>query len=112
MECGKLLDPPLDTSSTPKNHKKPHECSECGKSFTRKSLLLTHRKVHVRSGSSKDLETQVREAESGSVPHFQPRAHPAQLEGRGSHGGSLQAVLNLRPFRSYNRPRPQKVLYD
>ncbi|KAG8127453.1 hypothetical protein E2320_014384 [Naja naja] len=132
-----LFDPPSDTSSTPKNHQKSHECSECGKSFAHRSLLLTHRKVHVGSGPSDGLEAllankggffvrgpscgglcrlpfsaQVREAESGSVPPFQPRAHPAQLEGRGSPGGSLQAVLNLRPFRSCNRACPQKVLYD
>ncbi|XP_013928589.1 PREDICTED: gastrula zinc finger protein XlCGF9.1-like, partial [Thamnophis sirtalis] len=56
MERGKLLGPPSDTRSTPKNHKKPHECSECGKSFARRSLLLTHRKVHVGSGSSHGLE--------------------------------------------------------
>ncbi|KAG8127476.1 hypothetical protein E2320_014401, partial [Naja naja] len=53
------------------------------------------------------FSAQVREA-TGSVPPFQPRAHPAQLEGRGSPGGSLQAVLNLRLFQSYNRACPQK----
>ncbi|KAK9405578.1 hypothetical protein NXF25_004352 [Crotalus adamanteus] len=56
MEPGKLLDPPLDKGSTPENHQRTHECSECGKSFAHQSLLLTHRKVHVESGSSQGLE--------------------------------------------------------
>uniref|UniRef100_A0A8C6XK98 C2H2-type domain-containing protein n=1 Tax=Naja naja TaxID=35670 RepID=A0A8C6XK98_NAJNA len=56
MKRGKLSDPPSDTSSPPRMPKRTHECSECGKSFARRSLLLTHRKVHVGSGSSQGLE--------------------------------------------------------
>ncbi|KAG8127480.1 hypothetical protein E2320_014400, partial [Naja naja] len=56
MKRGKLSDPPSDTSSLPRTPKRTHECSECGKSFACRSLLLTHRKVHVGSGSSQGLE--------------------------------------------------------
>ncbi|XP_058028309.1 gastrula zinc finger protein XlCGF7.1-like [Ahaetulla prasina] len=58
MEPGKLLDPLSETSSTPKKHGSPHECSECGKPFALQSLLLTHRKVHMGSGSSQGLKSE------------------------------------------------------
>ncbi|KAG8127481.1 hypothetical protein E2320_014400 [Naja naja] len=56
MKRGKLSDSPSDTSRPPRTPKRTHECSECGKSFARRSLLLTHRKDHVGRGSSEGLE--------------------------------------------------------
>ncbi|KAK9405621.1 hypothetical protein NXF25_004395 [Crotalus adamanteus] len=84
MEPGKLLDPPSDTISTPENHKNPHECSECGKSFPRRSLLFTHKKVHVGGGSSQGLE-----GEKSSGTDTKGLRNPAQLKPYRS------AVLNL-----------------
>ncbi|KAK9405581.1 hypothetical protein NXF25_004355 [Crotalus adamanteus] len=56
MEPGKLFDLPSDRISTPENHKKTHECSECGKSFPCRSPLFTHKKAHVGGGSSQGME--------------------------------------------------------
>ncbi|KAK9405625.1 hypothetical protein NXF25_004399 [Crotalus adamanteus] len=75
MEPWKFLDPPPDTISTLKPHKRTHKCSDCGKSFACWSFLLTHRKVHVGSGYSQGLEG---EKSFSGTDAKDLRSHPSQ----------------------------------
>ncbi|KAG8127451.1 hypothetical protein E2320_014371 [Naja naja] len=108
MEPGKHLDPLSDTSSTPKKPGSPHECSECGKSFAHRSLLLIHRKVHVGSGSSQGLEVALRPGEDrrwiprdrlldtarGRPPLLPGKSSPRQEEGScGSRSSAYRLFL-------------------
>ncbi|KAG8127436.1 hypothetical protein E2320_014352, partial [Naja naja] len=97
MEPGKLLDPPSHSSSASKKSKKTHECSECGKFFAGRSLLLTHRKVHVGSGSSQGLE--VWEILCWQVPPFDPQEDPCGKWIQSRFGGHKQ--LSEKPPKTH-----------